>query len=45
MRSGHNGQQPEWLHGALVGLVAAAVGTLTLITVGALSGQGPEILA
>jgi hypothetical protein len=45
MRSGHDGQQPEWLHGALIGLVAAAVGTLTLIAVGALSGQGPEILA
>ena len=46
MRTDHpDGRQPEWLHGALVGLVAAAVGTLTLITVGALSGQGPEILA
>src|SRR5436309_2594085 len=46
MRSGQPyGRQPEWLHGALVGLVAAAVGTLTLIAVGSLSGQGAEILA
>jgi hypothetical protein len=33
------------LHGALVGLAAAAVGTLTLLTVGAVGGQGLEILA
>jgi hypothetical protein len=36
---------PGWLQGAGVGLTAAVVGTLTLITVGALSGQGLGILA
>jgi hypothetical protein len=46
MKRGHpDNQQPEWPHGALVGLAAAAVGTFVLVTVGAVSGQGLEILA
>jgi hypothetical protein len=46
MRRGHPaGQQPEWPHGALVGLAAAVVGTFTLLTVGVVNGQGLEILA
>lgn len=36
---------PDWLQGAAVGLAAAAVGTLALITVGTLSGRGPDLLA
>lgn len=45
MRTGHpDGRQPEWLHGVFIGLAAAAVGTITLITAGAVSGRA-EILA
>ena len=35
---------PGWIQGAVVGLAAAAAGTLTLILVGAASGRGLEIL-
>jgi hypothetical protein len=36
---------PGWLQGSAVGLAAAAVGTLALITVGTVSGRGLDILA
>ena len=35
---------PAWLQGAAVGLTAAILGTLTLITVGAIGGRGLAIL-
>jgi hypothetical protein len=37
-------RKPEWLYGALVGIVAAVAGTATLLGVGAAAGRGLDTL-